>query len=282
MKIPWMKFYPADWRSDPDLQLCSLSAKGLLIELMTLAHNGEPYGYINNGSRVVGIPVLARLTGESQEVIANLLSELISRGRIEKDNGNGYCVPRMVRDGETRELKRAIGSVGGNNKAANEKSRAAVEKILAESSDAFKAAWGEWRSDREARGEKMTWLAEKLGLLKCKAWGEDKSIKAIHVSIERGWRGLYEADAKSGGGQQQETAKPKGLSPEARYNADFNVAYNQLLNAKESENFDPEAVVNTLRALRDKYKDAPLYNGLNAVTEAYKAMKSKFGGQVNG
>jgi len=41
---PWMKFYPADWRSDPMLRLCSLAARGLWAEMICLMHEAEPYG----------------------------------------------------------------------------------------------------------------------------------------------------------------------------------------------------------------------------------------------
>lgn len=45
MTQPWMKFYPADWRAEPRLRMCSLGARGLWIDLMAFMHDGEPYGY---------------------------------------------------------------------------------------------------------------------------------------------------------------------------------------------------------------------------------------------
>ena len=39
-KKPWLKFHPLDWLGDPHLRLCSLEAKGLLIDIMSLGHLG--------------------------------------------------------------------------------------------------------------------------------------------------------------------------------------------------------------------------------------------------
>ena len=35
---PWMKWYPADWRSDPGLRMCSFAARGLWADLLALMH----------------------------------------------------------------------------------------------------------------------------------------------------------------------------------------------------------------------------------------------------
>jgi hypothetical protein len=43
---PWMKFYPADWRADPMLRVCSIGARGLWIELLALMHESERYGHL--------------------------------------------------------------------------------------------------------------------------------------------------------------------------------------------------------------------------------------------
>jgi hypothetical protein len=53
---PWMKFYPADWRSDPMLRLCSLAARGLWAEMICLMHEAEPYGslLVNGNPQVKG------------------------------------------------------------------------------------------------------------------------------------------------------------------------------------------------------------------------------------
>jgi hypothetical protein len=39
-----MKFYPADWRADAMLRLCSIAARGLWAEMMCIMHDAERYG----------------------------------------------------------------------------------------------------------------------------------------------------------------------------------------------------------------------------------------------
>lgn len=46
MKRPSFQFYPADWRKDTALQFCSLQSRGLWVEMMCIAHECEPYGYL--------------------------------------------------------------------------------------------------------------------------------------------------------------------------------------------------------------------------------------------
>jgi hypothetical protein len=41
---PWMKFYPADWRADPMLRVCSIGARGLWIELLSLCTKASATG----------------------------------------------------------------------------------------------------------------------------------------------------------------------------------------------------------------------------------------------
>ena len=43
-KLPWMKFYPADWRADPALRMCSLAARGLWMEMLSIMHEADPRG----------------------------------------------------------------------------------------------------------------------------------------------------------------------------------------------------------------------------------------------
>jgi len=45
-KLRWGKFYWSDWQGDTALALCSLAAQGLLIRLLCIAAQGDPYGSI--------------------------------------------------------------------------------------------------------------------------------------------------------------------------------------------------------------------------------------------
>ena len=99
MKRPSFQFYPADWRKDPALSTCSLAARGLWIEMMCLAHEGERYGVlsINNG-HPMSVQQIARAVGESPTVIARLVAELEQSSDFSRDTHGCILSRRMVRD----------------------------------------------------------------------------------------------------------------------------------------------------------------------------------------
>ena len=45
-KLPYMKFYPADWIKDPALQACSDSTRGIWINLLARMWEVEPRGIL--------------------------------------------------------------------------------------------------------------------------------------------------------------------------------------------------------------------------------------------
>jgi hypothetical protein len=73
---PWMKFYPADWRADQALRVCSLAARGLWMEMLCVMHNAEQYGHLLLNGRPVTDAQLAMLAGTTPDQIPVLLGEL--------------------------------------------------------------------------------------------------------------------------------------------------------------------------------------------------------------
>lgn len=61
----------------------------------------------------------------------------------------------------------------------------------------FLEAWKEWVEYRTEAGKKYRWVTTsrvfKKSLQKCQEWGIERSIAAIDLSIEMGWRGLFES-----------------------------------------------------------------------------------------
>lgn len=113
---PWFAFYPRDWRGDLDLQLCSIEARGLLIELMAIAHEGEPYGHLASDSIPFSDEKLRKLTSVSIQKFYKTLSELIQNKRILKAKGGALFIPRMVADEAKRVAAQEDGKKGGNPK----------------------------------------------------------------------------------------------------------------------------------------------------------------------
>jgi hypothetical protein len=107
-------FYPADWRKDPELRVCSIAARGLWIDMIALMHEGEPYGHLVVNGIAISEPQLARLVGESTAVVKRLLAELESRNVFSRNAEGVIFSRRMVADEHIRDVRAASGKLGGN------------------------------------------------------------------------------------------------------------------------------------------------------------------------
>jgi hypothetical protein len=110
-KYPWLKFYPSDWRGDPLLRRCSLSARGLWIELIAVMHEGAEYGHLDP---LLSDQDIARIVGSSLKNVRSALAEL-ERSRVFDRGEKGEIVSRrMVRDHAKAMRDRENGRRGGN------------------------------------------------------------------------------------------------------------------------------------------------------------------------
>lgn len=113
-KLPWFKFYPADWRAEPALRMVSLEARGLWIECMCLMHEAEPYGHLIVRGATLETAQLAAIVGASEQSVRACLHELEEAGVLSvKPDGTVYC-RRMVRDAKNRERAKNHGKKGGS------------------------------------------------------------------------------------------------------------------------------------------------------------------------
>lgn len=115
-RLPFIKWYPNDWLAEPSIRSCSLAARGLWIDVLSLMHLSPRRGYL---LAATGLPLtneqLARLTGCSTDEATRLLAELISSGACScTDDGTIYS-RRMVRDEAKRDLCSEAGRKGGGN-----------------------------------------------------------------------------------------------------------------------------------------------------------------------
>jgi len=113
MKRPSFQFYPSDWLRDTALRSCSTGARGLWIDMICFMHEGSPYGYLKVADKVILPSNLARMVGESVEVVADWLLELQEAGVYDIDNGAIFS-RRMIRDEELRQKRAEGGKLGGN------------------------------------------------------------------------------------------------------------------------------------------------------------------------
>jgi len=116
-KNHWYKHDANDWLADVELRRCSLKARGLLEDLICMAHNTEPYGYIDIGcqpSDQEWVKELAMTVRCHHKECSTAWQELVKRRRIGVDkDGNAY-IPRMVSDHAYSLQQSNFGKGGGN------------------------------------------------------------------------------------------------------------------------------------------------------------------------
>ena len=123
MKHPWFKFYAQDWSSDTALLECTMEARGTLIYLMCVAHEGMPYGYLANERGPISENILAIKCGMPLEDFREAVEDLVTNGRLVADEDGVLYVPRMARDGDICRVRSEAGQQGGLAKAKQNSSK---------------------------------------------------------------------------------------------------------------------------------------------------------------
>jgi hypothetical protein len=113
-KRPSFQFYPSDWLRDTALRSCSTGARGLWIDMICFMHEGNPYGHLKVGDKVIHPVNLARMVGETLEVVEGWLKELHHAGVYDLTEDGTICSRRMIRDENLRKIRALGGKLGGN------------------------------------------------------------------------------------------------------------------------------------------------------------------------
>jgi hypothetical protein len=113
-KRPSFQFYPSDWLRDTALRSCSTGARGLWIDMICFMHEGNPYGHLKVGDKVIHPVNLARMVGETLEVVEGWLKELHHAGVYDIADDGAICSRRMIRDENLRQIRALGGKLGGN------------------------------------------------------------------------------------------------------------------------------------------------------------------------
>ena len=125
VKRPSFQFYPADWRVDSSLQICTLQARGLWMELLCLMHEigqreGARYGFLEMNGKALENAQIARLVGIDSSMVSDLLNELLGAGVCSEEDGIIYS-RRMSRDDVLKQKRTDAGSKGGSKLQAKAK-----------------------------------------------------------------------------------------------------------------------------------------------------------------
>lgn len=115
MRRPAFQFYPADWRKDMALQSCSVSARGLWIDMLCIAHECDLYGHLTVNGRPMTAAQIGRHTGLTQRECERLLQELADAG-VSSTTAEGVIYSRrMVRDEDLRNRRAEGGKAGSEH-----------------------------------------------------------------------------------------------------------------------------------------------------------------------
>jgi DNA-binding Lrp family transcriptional regulator len=110
----WSKFYWSDWLSDPGLRNCSLAARGLWIEMLCIAAQSDPIGYLAIKGQSLTVHDTARMVGGSAPEVAKLIEELERNGVLSRDRNGTIYNRRLVRDAKRSREAKKNGKEGGN------------------------------------------------------------------------------------------------------------------------------------------------------------------------
>lgn len=117
--MPAFQFYPGDWLRDPAVRACSLEERGFWIDVLSLAHAGEPRGHLTVGGLPPTDAELARMIGTTPASVRRLLASLERKGVYSRTESGVIYSRRMVSDEHIRQVRAAAGKLGGNPALVN-------------------------------------------------------------------------------------------------------------------------------------------------------------------
>lgn len=110
-KKVWQKFYPQDWKGDEGLQMCSLAARGLWMEMLCIMWGNG--GYLKIGDNPLDEMHLTRTTGADIDQIRSLLHELENFGVLSRNRNGVIYSRRIVKEEIIGRKNRENGKKGG-------------------------------------------------------------------------------------------------------------------------------------------------------------------------
>ena len=113
-KLRWSKFWWKDWQGDQGLRSCSVAARGLWMDLLCIAHEGDPYGHVTINGTAPTVKRLATISGIAEGAAKTLLEELREAGVFSVTEDGVIFSRRMVRDKAASGRGKDHGENGGN------------------------------------------------------------------------------------------------------------------------------------------------------------------------
>lgn len=118
MNRPWMQLWTRRWLDNKELRRCDPVSRAVLVDLMCLAHEGEPYGYLSDKMGPLTTEFMASRCMMPAPKLCKAMAELVKNGRLHQSEISGaFFILQMVEDEDLR-VRRASGgfkSIGHPN-----------------------------------------------------------------------------------------------------------------------------------------------------------------------
>lgn len=280
IRKPWFKFYAQDWLADPVLRGLPLAAQGLLINMMALAHNGTPYGYLSDSD---GRPIDLRKALNTHGMQTRCsLDTLLIHGRCKRDTRGILYIPRMVKDAAYSLAQSELGKRGGNptlkapfkpeqSRADTEQSRAEIDCPPARAGMKIAEAQ-EWVSRCHPDFARVPVMGIEQALLAFRhrfpggaldaTGAQALNDMALHYAGARMVKPLGHLSNYLNGRTGKRADEPGAGGDRDEWKAAMQATADAVWEAKRTGS----SVKRVLRACRDKFRDCPKLDGKDAVT----------------
>jgi hypothetical protein len=104
----------SDWNGDKAVRSLSPAERGLWIDLIHLASDGVPSGYVSDArGEPIAVEQIARFANCSAAECSSLIAGILEKGAASRDRSGRLFCRRMVRDYELSVKRRRAGQAGG-------------------------------------------------------------------------------------------------------------------------------------------------------------------------
>lgn len=112
MKFPFKVKW---WISNRKIQALSYEARGIMVEIMLMMMEGDPYGTLKIDGQQYDLEILSKMLKLSEDKTTEILDELMNVGKDIQINAQGLVYSReMQKEMAIHNTRKAIGSMGGN------------------------------------------------------------------------------------------------------------------------------------------------------------------------
>ena len=166
-KLPWFKFHPSLWRTEPNLCRCSKAAKGVWMDMLCLMFECEDRGVLSTGGEPWSDDEIAEAVGGDTAANLACLRELLRKGVASRNPSGAIYNRRMARNEDIGRKRSESGKKGGaktqakakqngKQKSSNGECNLSILSLLGFSSkEEMRTAFDDWWSIWPSKTQKV-------------------------------------------------------------------------------------------------------------------------------